>query len=190
MKLKDLTKTYPVALGSAIGLLIFGGLAAWRSNEFDDLKARLETQEQESERLSANVHNSAKLNAQLEQLNNLTTNIQAKLTNPSDLAANQQFFYKLEADNKVKLSELKQQVALTRGAKKKAYTFYSTVSYSLKVQGDYQHVLQFARSIESGSRLAVVETAYMDTSGVKKDEEISEDTPMALTLNLQLLATP
>jgi len=189
MKLKDIAKTYPLALGSAAGIIVLAGLLFWRSSEFDDTKETLANRERESERLTSNVRNSAKLTNQLDELAAMTETIAGRLTKPTDLAGNQQYFYKLEADNKVKLSDLRQ-VSQARSSKKKASTLYSTVGYSLKVQGDYAHVLQFIRSIESGERLAVIEGAEFDLGGdLKKGEEVTGSSPLTVTLNLQFLGT-
>jgi len=188
MKLQGIAKTYPVAIASAIGLLVFASLGFWRSSQANDLKEELAAREQESERLTNNVRNSAKLNSQLEQMGTLTESIKSRLSNPGDLATNQQYFYKFESDNKVKLTDL-HQLPPPRTTKK-LYSFYSTVPYSLRATGDYEHILKFIRAIESGPRFAVINVATLDVSASgKKDEDTNELSPLTLSLTLELLGT-
>ena len=191
MKFKEIIKAYPVALASLTAFILFLGLGFWRSSQEDDLQDLLKTREQESARLASNVHNAAKLNTQLEQLADFARAVQDRLANPGDLAGNQQYFYKFESDDSVKLNELHQLPSSVRPGKRKLYNFYSLLPYSIKVQGDYLHVLKFLRSIENGPRFSIVDTASIDVGGaLKRDEDVSDSTPIVLTVNVELLATP
>lgn len=190
MKTQEIVKKYPVAIFAGGALVLFAALAFFRSGSVDDLRAELSSRETEAARLADNVHNGQKLSTQLDRLESLTKDIAGRLSSPTDVAGNQQYFYKLEADSGVKLADLHQMPGLVR-SKKSKYTQYSTVTYSASVQGDFAHLVTFLRNLESGSKLSVITGADLSLGSTQKTpDDPGPSAILQLNLSIQLLGTP
>jgi len=190
MKLQEVFKRYPIAISAGGAFIIFAALAFIRSGSVDDLRSELSSRESEAARLADNVHNGQRLPAQLDEMEGLTRQISDRLSVPTDVAGNQQYFYKLEADSGVKLADLHQMPTGAKSAKTK-YTQYSVVSYSTTVLGDFAHLVSFLRSLESGQKLSAVTGAdIMLSPTTKTQDDPGPSALLQMNLSVQLLATP
>ncbi len=190
MKSQQLFKKYPIAISAGAAFIIFAALAIFRSGSAGDLRAELSSREVDASRLSENLHNAQRLPAQLDEMDSLTKHIAERLSSPNDVANNQQYFYKLEADSGVKLSDLHQIAAPAKSAKVK-YTQYSVLIYAVSVQGDFAHQLAFLRNLESGARLSAITNAAIGfPPSSKAGEDLGPGAMLQMTLTVQLLCTP
>jgi hypothetical protein len=100
---------------------------------------------------------------QLEQITELNKKLAGRLVDPADVATNQQYFYKLESETKVKLTDLRQ-LPIAGKRKGQAPTLFNTVTYTANVQGDYIHILQFVRQVELGARVCRILSGSLSMS--------------------------
>ena len=133
-------------------VIALGATAYIRSSAVADAEQRLDSKAKEGGRLQANIANAALLKDPLEELKKINEQISASAVTPSNLADNLQYFYKLEAATGTKIVELRQ--TFLPGDQKGPKTQFVPVPYVLALQGDYKGVMNFLRSIETGTRIA------------------------------------
>ena len=120
----------------------------------DELRTKLEEREKVLTRLTNNAKFSAQLDAQLETLRKANAKISDGALRVSELARNQQFFFRIEADTGVKLLDLRQ---LTPAAPPKgAAPTYVAIPFSLTIKGDYEQIVQFLQRLDREPTLARV----------------------------------
>lgn len=181
-------KAQPVGVACA-GLCVLIGLGIYyRGDEIPDAEQILEAKMSQGERIDANLKNGVQLTEQLNAVTDYRQKIEARLVRPDELAKNQQYFYKLEADTNTKLIDLRQnQLVVTKPGGKGPALNYVPVSYAVAVRGSYPHLLDFLRRLETGSRYCRVVTASVALAGASDKERASE---MTLNLSLELLGQP
>jgi hypothetical protein len=182
-----LFKKYPLS-ASATGLALAFALAWYlRSSavtENEQLRARRIA---EKTRLESNIRNAIQLQEQFDALVGANSMVASRLLKAGDLAANQQYFYELEANAGVKITDLKTQAA-TPSAKGAVVQkgAYSPVSYSCTIQGGYVQVLTFLRKLERGRHY----NRIVSGSIVAVSAEDNLDPQLTLTLAVDLLGFP
>lgn len=173
---KSSFKMQPLTLGALTIALLATAASFWRSSSRSELESDLKAKESESTRFADNVRYGQKLDAQFKSLVDLNKQASERLTDPTDLAANQQYFYKLEATSGVKISDLRQvSIPKKKGA---AVTLYTPVPYFITVSGNFPQVLGFIRNIESGSKICRITTASIVAASIK------DSSSSTLTLNI------
>jgi len=159
-------------------LFVCGGLSLalalsvyFRLGVSDELETKLAEREKVLLRLSNNTKFSAQLDGQLEALRKANATIAEGALRPGELARNQQFFFRLEAETGVKLLDLRQ-LQSPPPAKGAPATTYAAIPFSLTIKGDYAQIIQFLQRLDREPTLARV------TSGA-----ISRPTDGAQTLS-------
>jgi hypothetical protein len=99
-------KKYPAGIGAAVLALVMIVALAVRHMEFSEQQAVYDNTAAEGQKLAANIAHAGQLEEQLKALEEANKTISGRLVNPSDLAINLQYFYKLEADTGVKLLDM------------------------------------------------------------------------------------
>jgi Tfp pilus assembly protein PilO len=141
-------KTHPYRI-AAVALAVLLAAGAWyRGTVLDETAQTYATREVEAKRLADNVVNGSKLPAQLAEAQRLNEAVKERLLNGSDLAANQQYFYRLESETGVKISDLRQIPAAPTAGKKSGV--YSSLLYTVSVNGSYGQLMEFLRKLEAG----------------------------------------
>jgi hypothetical protein len=181
-----LFKKYPLS-ASATGLALAFALAWYlRSSavvESEQRRAELIT---EKTRIEGNIRNAAQLQEQLDTLLSANTLVAGRLVKAGDLAANQQYFYELEASAGVKITDLKTQTSTSsKGAVAQRGT-YAPVSYSCAIQGGYVQMLTFLRKLEKGRHY----NRIVSGSIIAANAEEHTDPQLTLTLSVDLLGVP
>jgi len=174
----------PIGFGCGALCVALAVAMYYRSDMVPASDAELEQQSAEAERLASNLKNATQLQEQLDAMIAAGKQVEARLVHPGDLAKNQQYFFKLEAETGTKV-DCNQ---LTLPAEKDRKTLYLSVPYSVKVRGDYSQILSFLRRLESGTHYCRVLNATL-TSGAAAMGEAS-DGALSLNLNLELLGQP
>ena len=177
-------KKNPIGFGCGALCLVLVAAMYYRSDLVPAAEADLDQQSVEAERLASNLKNATLLQEQLDAMIAAGKQVESRLVHPGDLAKNQQYFYKLEADTGTKIDC--HQNALP--ADKDRKTLYLSVPYSVNVQGDYSQILNFLRKLESGAHYCRVLSATLTTGGSGAGE--GTEVPLTLTLNLELLGQP
>jgi Tfp pilus assembly protein PilO len=168
------------ALGVAIALAIGNTV---RSGSKDELLVQIEEFSSQSSRLKNNLKYSAGLNEQLASVSGAAMEIVNRAINPASLATNLQYFYRLESDLGLEFSDLRQGVSPST----KAGASFTSVPYSLAVEGSYSQLIDFLRRLENGSLLVRIVSTNFSPSRSDATGGLDPSEPM-LSLNLNLEA--
>lgn len=194
MNTKDLSvwlKKHPfTAICGALSLLLAAAYF-FRQGSVPEAEAVLAERTTESRRLKANISNSLSLKEHVAALEDANGKVEQRLVRAADLAKNQQYFYKIETDTGVKLTDLRPggtvnsgSAKVTAGAKK----HYSSVPYSCTVQGTYSQLLAFLRKLEQGEHFPRILSATVSLgSGGGEDDAAPADPVLSLSIGIEFL---
>lgn len=174
-------KKQPVGFACGLICLLCAGWLYFRSGDLEARQQEYEAKSAEAARIISNVSISKNLPDQVAELQAITKELEGRLVRASQLAVNLQYFYKLEAENEVKLLDVRQN-ALPRGPK----TLYVGVPYSVNVQGSFKQVMAFVQRLEKGRHFCRVTSATFNKAQGNSDPAVA----MTLALNLDLLGQP
>jgi Tfp pilus assembly protein PilO len=177
-------KKNPIGFGCGALCLALAAAMYYRADLVSASEAELEQKSTEAERLAGNLKNAVQLQEQLDAMIVAGKQAEARLVSPGDLAKNQQYFFKLEAETGTKIDCHQS----TPPAEKERKTSYLSVPYTVTVQGDYPQILSFLRRLESGAHYCRVLNATL-TAGAAGTGE-GADSSLTLSLNLELLGQP
>ncbi len=182
-------KAQPIGFGCGALVVVLGLGIYFRGDMIPDAENLLDQKATLGERLDANLKNGVQLPDQLAAISAAREQMESRLVHPDELAKNQQYFYKLEADTGIKLVDLRQiqPPAQRPGAKTGPKLFYLPVGYSVAVRGNYAHLLDFLRRLETGSRYCRVMSATVNLAGPTDKDRASD---LTLNLGLELLGQP
>jgi hypothetical protein len=187
---EDLTsflKANPISVAcGALALTLAAGIY-FRGDRVPELESLLDQKATQGERIDANLKNGVQLADQLAAINAARLQIESRLIRPDEIAKNLQFFYKLEAETGTKLIDLRQNVLPQNKPGSKGKGYYLPVGYAVSVRGDYIHLLDFLRRLESGQRFCRVQTTTVGLTG-STDRDRGND--LTVTLGLDLLGQP
>jgi Tfp pilus assembly protein PilO len=177
-------KKNPIGFGCGALCLVLVAAMYYRSDLVPAAETELDQQSAEAERLAGNLKNATQLQEQLDAMIAAGKQVEYRLVHPGDLAKNQQYFYKLEADTGTKIDCHQNALPVEKDRK----TLYLSVPYTVNVQGDYSQILSFLRKLESGAHYCRVLNATLVSGGAGAGE--SAESPLTLNLNLELLGQP
>jgi Tfp pilus assembly protein PilO len=182
MTLADLIariKKQPIGFACLLVCLLSGGWLYYRSGEIEARQEQYRAKSEQAAKFISNVGISKNLPEQVAELQAVTKELDGRLVRAGQLAVNLQYFYKLEAENEVKLLDVRQN-ALPRNTK----TLYVGVPYNVNVQGPYKNVMAFLQRLENGRHFCRINTAsFTKFAG-------AGDGSMTLSLSLDLLGQP
>lgn len=168
-------KRNPIPVGAAVLSIGLAVVIFLRSDAVADANATLDAKSTEARRYDLNLANATQLKEQYEAMTGAEKEIESRLIHASQLGINQQYFYRLESEYGVKLSDLRQDGhPQTKGT-------FTAVGFALTVQGDFPAVVGFVQGLEQGAHYCRVLSATCtgDRTG-----------PVTLVLNLELLGEP
>jgi hypothetical protein len=163
--------------------LVCGALLYFRSDTVSVSQSLYEAKSAESAKMLSNVKASPGLAEQVTEIQQLGRELNDRLVNANQLAVNLQYFYKLEADNDVKLLDVRQDTG-PRGAAK---TLFTPVPFSLSVQGNYAQLVKFLGELQNGRHLCRINSAVFNKAGGAGATDLSAAQEMTLTLSVELL---
>ena len=186
-ELLALIRKNPIAVGSLAAAVLFGVGIYFRGSLIPETQELVDQRAIEGRRLGMNVRFATHLPEQLQAVNEAVAQIEPRLVRADELANNLQYFYKLEAETGVKLTELRQLAGPTAAgsaAKTPSKNAFGIVSFAVSVQGEYLALLDFLRKLESGTHYSRVTLASASV--------ISPDRtgPLSLQLTVELLGQP
>jgi hypothetical protein len=177
-----LAKKNPVSFGcAALSLALVAGLY-FRSEAMPEAEAELTQKSASGERMALNIQYSAQLKEQADAMAAATKEIDSRIIRTSQVTTNTQYFYKLEADTGVKISDLRQTTPAVV-AKPPKGTFVP-VAFSVTVQGTLSQLLEFLRQVENGAHYSRVLTATWNGNAANRNS------PLTLGLSIELLGLP
>lgn len=176
-------KKYPILF--ACGFISVAILVAmyFRTGELPTATAKLEEVTTLGERLKLNLVNSAQLEEQRAALAAANERVAARLVRASELAKNQQYFYRLEAETGTKFNDLRQ-LPPTPAARGGNHS-YVAVPYQVAVVGNYTQLLTFLRRVEGGIHYPRIAGATLTRESADINSPV-----LVLNLNLELLGLP
>lgn len=180
-------KKHPTGFVCGLLCLICGVRLYFQSSELVDRQAEYETKSATAKLILANVGNSAKLAEQTAEIQALSKEMDGRLMRAGQLAVNLQYFYKLEAENEVKLNNVHQEnLPKSTGPK----TQYVGIPYTVAVQGSFSHIMAFLQKLENGRHFCRFSSAIFTATGGASDAVTQANPDMTLTLNLEILGQP
>lgn len=171
-------KKQPVGFACVLICLLSGGWLYYRSGEIEARQEEYRVKSEEAARFISNVSISKNLPEQVAELQSVTKDLESRLVRAGQLAVNLQYFYKLEAENEVKLLDVRQN-PLPRNTK----TLYVGVPYNVNIQGPYKNVMAFLQRLEKGRHFCRVNTASF-TKAAGAGDQASNIVTLALSLDL------
>ena len=180
-------KKQPVGFACGVICVLCAALLYYRSSKIEENRSENEAKSAEASKILANVRNSEKLPAQVAEIQDLAKELDGRLIRASQLAANLQYFYKLEAETEVKLLDVRQG-SLPKGGK----TLYTGIPFTVSVQGSFKQVLAFLQKLEDGPHFCHFSTVNFGKSvaSAEAGKSGADLTGTTLSLNLELLGVP
>jgi Tfp pilus assembly protein PilO len=172
-------KKQPIGFACLVICLLSGGWLYYRSGEIDARQEEYRTKSEQAAKFISNVGVSKNLPEQVAELQAVTKEMDGRLVRAGQLAVNLQYFYKLEAENEVKLLDVRQ-----NPVPKNTKTLYVGIPYNVNIQGPYKNVMAFVQRLEKGRHFCRINGA-----GFTKFVGGS-DGSMTLALSLELLGQP
>lgn len=179
-------KKHPVGFSCGLLGVILGVLIYFRADKVTENHAANTTKSAEAAIIITNVRNSENLPKQVAEMQAFSKEMDGRLIRPGQLAVNLQYFYKLEAENEVKLLDIRQ-----GNPPKNPKSMYVGIPYTVSVEGSFKHLVKFLRKLEMGTHFCTISTisinkngsTTVDSAGVVADS-------MTIALNLELLGLP
>lgn len=177
-QINDFAKKHPLALGCGFLCIALAVGIYFRRDALAEARVQLDDKTAEGEHVTDNVKNSTQLGEQYAALAQATQTIESRLVHADQLAINLQYFYKLESDTQVKLTDLRQTGVPPIG-KNSGKTAYVPIGYTISAEGAYPRLLDFLRRVESGEHFSRMHNLRFSRAG-------SGSNPEALSLRIDL----
>ncbi len=174
-------KKHPVGVACGLVAVACGVMLYLNSGDIALSQAENEARTAEANKMIANVRNSTNLAEHVAEVQALSKEMESRLMRAGQLAVNLQYFYKLEAENEVKLVDVRQ-VGMNRSNKMQ----YVTVPFALTVQGTFPQLVNFLNKLQSGRHFCRINSATFNKGGGASDV----GGEMTLSLNLEILGQP
>lgn len=176
---------------SGLVILVCAGAYFLRSEQiqrleldYDDLNVRMG-------RILANMRNSDGIDKDVTEAKRLLTDGTARLFTPSELAANQRYFYQLESSTGVQLTNLQQSLRTAEAAggprrpqRRQAASKYQELAYEVSLTGTYENVLKFLRELEDGRAFY-----RLDSFSALQSKTIDDVSIVGLRLSVTILGS-
>jgi hypothetical protein len=160
----------------------------YRFGVLDEKKQLLDQAQKDSDALHHNLRNSAELSEHLAALKTGLERLEGKLMRSDDVAAYQQYFFKLESDAGVKILRL-QPLNSVRAVGAKPAGAYRPLAFDLTVEGAFADVLAFLRSMETGTRHFRMVSFSARPAGTSPGNAAGGTNVVTVALSLELLGS-
>ncbi len=175
---KDITrivKKYPLPSACLLVLIIAVMAFYLRTDLLIEANSKLEERSTELKRYKTNLAASAQLDTQLLVLQKANAQLQASAIHITELAKNPQFFYSLEKETGVKISDVRQ---MATSAAKGPLDAFIVVPFTIVAEGEYINILNFLKRLEYGNNIVKISTASLDPF---------QQTKLSLTITVDVL---
>lgn len=144
-----LLRRYPLSASCVILTLVLGVTAWFLHGQIGDLEVVHRERTKEGEAMLALLVGGSTQRQELAAVREAARRIEDNLVIESNLAENAWYFYRIEEQSKVRLSELHPLNSPTSDNS----PFFKRIPYTLRVTGDYEKTAAFLLALESGPRL-------------------------------------
>jgi Tfp pilus assembly protein PilO len=183
--LKTMAKKQPISVACGVIAVICGVVLYFSSDTVDEKKGLYDEAAKTAKAITTNVANSKDLPQQVEAMQHAVKDLDSRLIHASQLAINLQYFYRLESDTGVKMTEVHQGGAgLPRAGSGKAN--YTAIPFAVNIQGNFKQVLDFVQRVENGSRIA----RFNSVSFAKAVGENLGPDQFSVSMGIEFLGTP
>lgn len=169
-----------VALGGLV--LLLGAASFWRSDALEAVEKQLAAKQVLANRLGRNVKQASQLPEQAAALTAARQAVEARILRGGEIGPHSEFFYRLEREAGVKLTELRPQPAPPppKGAAPRVVP----VPFSVSLQGSWPQLLAFLELLETDDRYVRVQTMSVVANPANRQEALSA------TVAVELLGRP
>ncbi len=181
-----LFKKQPIGFSCAALSLILMALLYFRSDQIPENQGIADAKAAEAAQVLSNTRHAEGLVKQVEQMQVFGKEVESRLIRAGQLGINLQYFYKLEAENQVKLLDVRQGVPpkISKG-------LYVGIPYTLAVQGSFKQVVAFLQHLENGPHFCRFTSAtYSKSASASVDVPSGAAGGVTLNLTLELLGMP
>ncbi|MDB6115915.1 MAG: hypothetical protein JWQ83_1517 [Lacunisphaera sp.] len=174
-------KKHPIGFAAGAVCIVCAALLYVRSSKIEESQAEYEAKSTDAAKILANVRFADKLPEQVAEIQALTKELEGRLLRSGQLAVNLQYFYKLEAENEVKLLDVRQGNPVKGGK-----VLYVGIPYTIGVQGPYKQVVAFLQRLENGPHFC----RFTIMNFAKGGGAAADTSSMTVNLNCELLGVP
>ena len=179
-------KKQPIGFSGAVLGLVLAGLLYVRSDQIAENQAIADAKAAEAAQMLSNTRRAEGLTKQVDQMQAFGKEVENRLVRSGQLGINLQYFYKLEAENEVKLLDVRQGLP-----SKTSKGLYVGIPYTLSVQGSFKQVGAFLQHLENGPHFCRFTTAtYSNSASASVDAPGGAAGGVTLNLTLELLGLP
>ena len=152
LRLLPWMRRHPFRLACAVcaALALAGTWVLWQQKE--TLEEELAAHAQEGETMMSTLANGVALRPELAYVRTYTKRIEDHLVMEDNLADNKSYFYQLEEQTHVRLSDVQQRPT----APPETDALYKHIPFSLRLTGTYPQVAAFLHAVETGPRMGNV----------------------------------
>jgi hypothetical protein len=172
---------YPLCVAGFVLAVLLAGASAWLQVDLRGLEARLQVRAREGQKMLKLIARGSQLRTELAAVRTASRRIDENLVVEKNIPENFWYFYKVEQDTQVKLTELQQRPAAP--PEPGAPATYKRVPFSLKLAGSFRSVITFLQWVETGPRFQRVNSFLLQRQDLKSDNVV-------LQLDLELLGRP
>ena len=178
-------KKQPIGFVCGLICVLCIGWLYFRSGELEKRQGEYDAKSAEAAKFISNVSISKSLPAEVAEIQAATKELESRLVKESQLALNQQYFYRLEAETEVKILDIRQNQRSRAAAK----TTYTGIPFNVNVQGPYKNVMAFLQRVEKGRHFCRVLSASFSKSSLAAEGQVG--TPaITMGLSIDLLGQP
>jgi Tfp pilus assembly protein PilO len=183
--LKAMAKKQPIGVACGLIAIACGVMLYLGSDTVDERKSVYDERAKTDKAILANVANSKDLQQQTEAVQHAVKDLEGRLIRGSQLAINLQYFYRLESDTGVKMTDVHQGGAgqPRSGSGKAGYT---AIPFAVNIQGNFKQVLDFIQRVENGPRIA----RFNSVSFQKAVGEGLGPDVFSVSMGIEFLGTP
>jgi hypothetical protein len=179
-ELGSLVRRNPLKVVCVLIALLSGVGIYFINTKIADATIVLEDKTKEGSLLAANVKSSTQLAEQVAEITSATEQIQRRMIRATELATNLQYFYRLETESGIELTDLRQ------SSGSQPVKLNSGVAFAVSVKGEFETIMGWLQRLENGPHYCRVLSATMGTSTATSDRS----GPLTLGLSLELLGQP
>lgn len=177
-------KKQPVGFVCGLICLLCIGWLYYRSGALEARQKAYDEKSAEAAKVISNVSTSKNLAAEVAEIQVATKELEGRLVRESQLALNQQYFYRLEAETEVKVLDIRQNQRTGKGK-----SAYAGIPFNVNVQGPYKNVMAFLQRVEKGRHFCRVLSASF-TKSTMAGEGAAGTPAITLALSIELLGQP
>jgi Tfp pilus assembly protein PilO len=180
VQLGQMALRYPFCSACLILSVLFGAASQWIRLDMQDLAAREKKRASEGDLMLKIIARGSQLRTDLTATRAATQRITENLVVEKNIPENFWYFYKIEQDTRVKLTELQQHTPVFDPD---LPSTYKRVPYSLKLTGSFRSTIAYLQRLETGSHFGRINSFLLQ----RQDPKASD---VSLQLNLDLLGFP